>query len=115
MRFSTSGYVAQILAYEDDVLRLLQHLQLRVAARQANYAAVMLCRFSARVDGLSAYNNTHQGQGRDNPHRNLTLTLLHLDTQHGDSTGTRTALLRPSSHGPLYSSSSALVAVSEWI
>lgn len=105
-RFPTSHYIAQILAYEDDVPRLLQDVQLHVAAGGATCAAVMLCRFSVRdiateeeashaeserrptfgldVGGgeLAAYNDATSTihQRRTDSRSKLTLTLLHLDT-----------------------------------
>lgn len=101
-RFSTGDYVAQIFAYEEDVLGLLHNLQLHAAAGHAICAAVMLCRFSGRssaiekkaiiagsgrrstshhdhqVGGTSAPDSARQAQ--DSLRGNLTLTLLHVDT-----------------------------------
>lgn len=44
-RYSKGDYVAQILAYEEDTLRLLQQVQQYVAAGNALYAAVFTCRY----------------------------------------------------------------------
>lgn len=99
-RFSNGDYVAQVFAYENDTLRLLQAVQLHVAAGNALYAAVFLCRFSGNpstiekraIAAASSSRRPHFDHDRDidiettSPARqepllgDLTLTLLHIDT-----------------------------------
>ncbi|KAM0717978.1 hypothetical protein Q7P37_006310 [Cladosporium fusiforme] len=100
-RFSTGDYVAQIFAYEGDVLRLLHALQQHVAAGHAIYASVMMCHFSGRSTAIekeaiiaaSSFppfdHDPDQADGNSAPdtargaqhhiHGDLTLTLLHVD------------------------------------
>lgn len=97
LRFSEGGYVAQIFAYESDILRLLRDVQLHVAAGHALYAAVFLCRYSEkpsvtekRAISKAAPSHVHldQDQRIDSaspgnhalPRGDLTLTLFHVDT-----------------------------------
>jgi hypothetical protein len=96
-RFSNGDYVAQIFAYEDDTLRLLHYVQQHVAAGNALYAAVFLCRFSANPSAIEKRSIAEASSHR--PHLDhdrtidttlaarqepmsgdLTLTLLHIDT-----------------------------------
>lgn len=96
--------VAQILAYESDTSRLLQNVQMHVAAGNALYAATFLCRYSGQSAGIEkkaiiAAHRPHCDQDRgvraemtahhDHDHDHdlssglsgdLTLTLVHIDT-----------------------------------
>jgi hypothetical protein len=101
-RFSKGDYVAQIFAYEEDVLRLLQNVQLHVVAGNALYGAVFLCKYSASPSAIekcaimaASYKNRSDGPHLDHDLGNigtasavrhpplsgdLTLTLLNIDT-----------------------------------
>lgn len=97
-RFSNGDYVAQIFAYERDTLKLLQDIQLHVAAGHALYAAVFTCRFSGQPSAIEKRAITTAASSR-RPHLDqdrgidttsaarqepllgdLTLTLVHIDT-----------------------------------
>lgn len=108
-RFSEGGYVAQVFAYENDTLRLLRDAQLHVAAGNALYAAVFLCRYSAQPSAIekravsrasTLRSNLDQDQRIDSaspgthalPSGDLTLTLILIDTTwRFDSFDTRRA------------------------
>jgi hypothetical protein len=97
-RFSNGDYVAQIFAYEDDTLRLLHYVQQHhVAAGNALYAAVFLCRFSANPSAIEKRTvaeasshrphldhdrsiDTTSAARQEHMRGDLTLTLLHIDT-----------------------------------
>jgi hypothetical protein len=94
-RFSNGDYTAQIFAYELEILRLLQEVQLYVAAGDALYGAVFLCRYSGQPSSIEkhaiiAASSTPSPQlgldpGTDTSptallRGELTLTLIHIDT-----------------------------------
>ena len=101
-RYSNGDYVAQIFAYEEDTLRLLQQVQQYVAAGNAIYAAVFTCRYSGNPSAIekraiTAGTSRRPHCDHDHDHdRNssteatsaarqgldgdLTLTLLHINT-----------------------------------
>lgn len=97
LRFSDGGYVAQMFAYESDTLRLLRDVQVHVAAGNALYAAVYLCRYSGQPSAIEKraiiqasplHCHLDHDQRIDSaspgihalPTGDLTLTLLHVDT-----------------------------------
>lgn len=93
-RYSKGDYVAQILAYEKDTLRLLQQVQQYVAAGDAIYAAVFTCRFSGNPSAIEKraitagtsrrphrdHDRTATSAARQGLDGDLTLTWLHIDT-----------------------------------
>lgn len=97
-RFSAGDYVAQVLAYETDALRLLRDTQLHVHGGKVLYAALFLCRFSGQSSAIEKRAiaaasprqiDRNQSTGStahiDDTHRDrlqgeLFLTLLHVDT-----------------------------------
>lgn len=104
-QLSNGKIVAQILAYESDPARLLQNIQMHVAAGNALYAATFLCRYSGQSAGIEKKAiiaaATHRPQcdperaemtayhdlDHDHDHDlssglsgDLTLTLVHIDT-----------------------------------
>ncbi|GAB7322369.1 hypothetical protein MBLNU13_g03328t1 [Cladosporium sp. NU13] len=98
-RFSKGDYVAQIFAYESDLLRLLHQVQQYVAAGNALYAAVFTCRYSGnpsaiekRAIATGSSRRPHFDLDHDRSTKatstarqglldgDLTLTLLHIDT-----------------------------------
>lgn len=98
-RFSKGDYTAQVFAYERDTIRLLQEVQLYVAAGNALYGAVFLCRYSGQPSSIekqaiietSSTPSPQPGRGTsidtlptaghdDVLRGELTLTLLHIDT-----------------------------------
>lgn len=103
-RYSKGDYVAQIFAYENDTLRLLQEVQQYVSAGNALHAAVFTCRFSGNPSGIekraiAAGSSRRSDLDHDQDHDHdrssskatstprqgildgdLTLTLLHIDT-----------------------------------
>jgi len=109
-RFSKGDYTAQIFAYEPDTIGLLQRVQLYVAAGNALYGAVFLCRYSRQPSAIekraiaaaaaaaaaassssSSPRDASIGTGidplggranvqRNTPSGELTLTLIHPNT-----------------------------------
>jgi hypothetical protein len=96
-RFSKGNYTAQVFAYEHDSTRLLREVQQYVAAGNALYGAVFLCRFIRQSSAIekqtsitaSSPTTPSPRSGRDSvinmdpnavPCGKLTLTLLHIDT-----------------------------------
>jgi hypothetical protein len=99
-RFSKGDYTAQVFAYERDSIRLLQEVQQYVAAGNALYGAVFLCRFIEQPSAIEKKTiiaasspttpNPQIAQSGCDPSINmhpttflggeLTLTLLHIDT-----------------------------------
>lgn len=53
-RLSNGDYTTQIFAYERDTIRLLQQVQLYVAAGNALHGAVFLCRFSGQPSAIES-------------------------------------------------------------
>ena len=87
----------QIFAYEHDTTRLLQEIQLYVAAGKALYGALFLCRYSGQPSAIekrsitAASSNPGSPLGRGSSvdtqsatrrdlRGDLTLTLIHVDT-----------------------------------
>jgi hypothetical protein len=99
-RFSKSDYTAHIFAYERDIIRLLNQVQLYVAGGDALYGAIFLCRYSGQPSSIEkhaiiATSSTPSPQLGCDPsididmdrttredilRGELTLTLLHIDT-----------------------------------
>jgi hypothetical protein len=96
-RFSKGDYTAQVFAYEHDPIRLLQEVQQYVAAGNALYGAVFLCRYSGQPSAIEKQtiiaaspspSPSPQPGGDSSISRSpaallrgdLTLTLIHLDT-----------------------------------
>lgn len=103
-QLSNGKIVAQILAYESDIARLLQNIQMHVAAGNALYAAIFLCRYSGQsaaiekraiiaahhpqydqFAGARAESTAHHDHDQDHDlssglSGDLTLTLVHIDT-----------------------------------
>lgn len=94
-RFSKGDYTAQIFAYERDSIRLLQEVQQHVAAGNALYGAVFLCRYSGQPSQIEKQTiiaaspspspqigrEASVGTNHTAPLRGeLTLTLIHIDT-----------------------------------
>ena len=76
-RFSKGEYNAQVFAYERDSIRLLHEVQQYVAAGNALYGAVYVCRYSS---GRPSVIEKQAITAASSSKKRLTLTLLHIDT-----------------------------------
>ena len=112
-RFSKGDYAAQIFAYQLDPIRLLQHVQLYIAAGNALHGAVFLCRYSGQPSSIeksaitAASSTPGPRIGHDlriapkaTAHRNtlsgeLTLTLIHYDNTRWRFDGFNNRLASP--------------------